>query len=426
MNSRQREYLKYTLGREEYFIESLKRLYQDALDDINTRIADLRGRSDLENLQSIVYQLNYQESLRKQVNAILDDLHGKEYSTMEDYLRECYDNGFIGTMYDLHGQGIPLVLPIDQDNVLRSLTINSKLSKSLYESLGEDISKLKDKVRINISRGFASNMSFADIARNISNVSKIGVNNAIRIARTEGHRIQTEATMDAQQEAKNNGADIVKQWDATLDGRTRLSHRKLDGQIRELDEDFEVNGHKAKAPHHFGIASEDINCRCALLQRARWALDDDGTITKMDNEKKEFVEINEKDYNKFKDEYYKNLEEKKKAKNKTDKNKSEENNNNQNNIEPFYTKNGILIKQKSNHLEVRLKERSITLEEVIDSLKNPLEICDIEVDDDGKKSQKFIGEKATTSINPETGVIITVWRTGKRTIRKIMKKKDKK
>lgn len=49
----------------------------------------------------------------------------------------------------------------------------------------------------------------------------------------------------------------------------------LDGQIRELNKPFEVNGRKAMNPSGFGIASEDIHCRCALLQRARWALDED-------------------------------------------------------------------------------------------------------------------------------------------------------
>ena len=28
-------------------------------------------------------------------------------------------------------------------------------------------------------------------------------------------------------------------------------------------------------PSNFGIPSLDINCRCAVLQRARWALDQD-------------------------------------------------------------------------------------------------------------------------------------------------------
>lgn len=51
----------------------------------------------------------------------------------------------------------------------------------------------------------------------------------------------------------------------------RDTHRKLDGQIRELDEDFEVDGMRASAPGHFGDPAEDCNCRCAVLQREKWA-----------------------------------------------------------------------------------------------------------------------------------------------------------
>ena len=29
------------------------------------------------------------------------------------------------------------------------------------------------------------------------------------------------------------------------------------------------------APGFFGVAGEDINCRCCLLQRAKWALDEE-------------------------------------------------------------------------------------------------------------------------------------------------------
>ena len=68
------------------------------------------------------------------------------------------------------------------------------------------------------------------------------MNNGIRIARTEGHRIQVASNLDAMQAAKERGADVVKQWDATLDETTRERHRELDGQIREIDEDFEYSG----------------------------------------------------------------------------------------------------------------------------------------------------------------------------------------
>lgn len=68
------------------------------------------------------------------------------------------------------------------------------------------------------------------------------------IARTEAHRIQNNATADAQFKAKEKGADIVKEWISILDERTRPSHQKLNGQIRELEDSFEVDGHKVMRP----------------------------------------------------------------------------------------------------------------------------------------------------------------------------------
>jgi len=136
---------------------------------------------------------------------------------------------------------------------------------------------LQKKIAGEISRGIAGGQMYSEIARNISNWARIPKNNAMRIARTESHRIQCKATADAQKKAKAKGADVVKQWDASLDGKTRPHHRQLDGQIRELEEPFEIGGHKAMQPGDFNIASEDINCRCALLQRARWALGNDYT-----------------------------------------------------------------------------------------------------------------------------------------------------
>ena len=113
------------------------------------------------------------------------------------------------------------------------------------------------------------------IAKGMNSPFRKAYNNAIRIARTEGHRIQNEAALDGQHGAKKKGADIVKQWDSTLDGRTRDEHRECDGQIREIDEPFDVGGEKMQAPGVGGSAKNVCNCRCCLLQRAKWALDDD-------------------------------------------------------------------------------------------------------------------------------------------------------
>ena len=136
-----------------------------------------------------------------------------------------------------------------------------------------DVAKLKKTITQEISRGIASGLPYRDIARNIGNVSGAPLSRAKTIARTEGHRIQQASSRDAQYAARAKGADILKQWDAALDGRTRDSHRRADGEIRELDEKFS-NGLRYPGDPN-GAAAEVVNCRCTSNARARWALDDE-------------------------------------------------------------------------------------------------------------------------------------------------------
>ena len=264
------------LDQEKEVLKKLEANYQDALSEINSKIELLMARQDAD-MQHVIYQVEYQKALKDQVSAILEQLHNNEFETVSEYLAQSYEDGFIGTMYDLQGQGIPLIIPLDQEQVVAAIQHETKLSESLYMALGRDTKDLSKKIAGEISRGISSGAMYAEIARNIASWGRIPKNNAMRIARTEAHRIQIQATADAQWKAKENGADVVKQWDASLDKKTRKSHRELDGQIRELDEKFEVNGHKAMQPGGFGRPEEDINCRCALLQRARWALGNDYT-----------------------------------------------------------------------------------------------------------------------------------------------------
>lgn len=279
MNKAQKEVLQAQLNDEQKTIKRLQRVYGQARKDCEQKIRELSSRTDFENLQSIIYQKQYQEALKKQLEGILDNLQSEEFTSVADYLTKSYENGYIGVMYDLHQQGIPIIMPINQEQVVKALQTDSKLSQGLYSRLGEDISYLKKSIRAELSRGMANGSSWNEMAKHIANGMNSpynkAINNAIRIARTEGHRIQQSATLDAQHRAKEKGADVLKQWDATLDDRTRPHHQQLDGQIREIDEDFEIGGVTAPHPGGFGDPAEDCNCRCCLLQRARWALDQD-------------------------------------------------------------------------------------------------------------------------------------------------------
>ena len=301
MNKRQKQVQQSLLKSELEVIEELEKSYQKGIDDINRVITYLLARKDTENLQAIIYQVKYQNALKKELEGFLSVLHTRNYTLIDNYLKDCYENAHIGTLFDLQGQGIPLMLPLNQEQMISAITLNSKLSAPLYNALGYNIDFLKTSVRQEISRGIAQALSYQEMARNIKNTTNVDYNKSLRIAKTEGHRIQCESAYNVQVRAKQKGADIVKQWDSTLDGKTRPTHRLLDGQIVDVDGYFKSDsGYKALYPGDFGVPSEDCNCRCALLQRAKWALSDE-EFTKMNgktNELQHFESVD--DYNKFK------------------------------------------------------------------------------------------------------------------------------
>lgn len=314
MNKRQKEIQQQFLNNEKAVLKKLEANYRDALGEINSKIELLLLRQDAD-MQHVIYQVEYQRALKTQVQSILETLQTNEFATLSEYLTKSYEDGFIGTMYDLQGQGIPLIFPIDQAQVVDAIQHETKLSESLYTALGHDMGDLRKKISGEISRGLSSGQMYNEIARNVASWARIPKNNAMRIARTEAHRIQCKATMDACHKAKDKGADVVKQWDASLDGKTRDTHRQLDGQIRELDEPFEVAGMTAMQPGDFGDPAEDCNCRCALLQRARWALGNDYTkwspdapVVIDDDGTTQFAIIEAKNYEDFQ-KYYKQASE---------------------------------------------------------------------------------------------------------------------
>ena len=321
MNRWEIEVQKSLLDSEEAALKELEKQYAKSLKDINEKVKGFQTDIDLldqalsqdgldettramlqSQKRSKIYQQNYQKALQGQVSGILDKMHGDNYATIDKYLNGCYETGYIGTMYSIAGQGVPLVVPINQAAAVKAVLTDSKVSNGLYAALGVNVKKLKKSIAQEISRGIASGLPYSDIARNISSVSKAPLWRAKTIARTEGHRIQQTSSRDAQYAAKKKGADVLKQWDAALDGRTRDSHARVDGEIRELDEKFS-NGLMFPGDPSGG-AAEVVNCRCVALTRARWALDDAELQTL--KERAEYFGLDKtKNFEEFKQKYLK-------------------------------------------------------------------------------------------------------------------------
>ena len=298
MNRRQLLVQKQFLNNEKAVVDRLQYIYDQSLFEINSKIRNLEfDIGDLQEvydwmddddpkkeiiksrIQSKIYQKNYQQILSDQVGGILKQMQKDQYLTISDYLDVCYEDGFVGSLFDLHGQNVPMMMPIDQEAMTKAIQLDSKISEGLYTRLGEDVDVLKKRITSEVTRSIATGVSYDMVAQRLAGQTKIGFNKAVRIARTEGHRIQCSAANDAAHKARDRGADVMKQWDATLDGKTRPSHRAVDGEIRELDKPFSNGLDFPGDPD--GGAAEVVNCRCAYLQRARWAIQ--GGFTKWNN-----------------------------------------------------------------------------------------------------------------------------------------------
>jgi hypothetical protein len=332
MNRRQKLVQQQFLNNEQAVVSRLEYIYDQSLNEVNDKIknldfaiGDLQEQYDWlddndpqkeiirSKIQSKIYQKQYQEQLQSQLDGILNQMQTKQFLTISDYLDTCYEDGFIGSLFDMHGQNVPLTMPINQESMVRAVQLDSPIKEGLYTHLGENVDVLKKNIAAQVSRGIATGMSYGQVARQVSNKMVGAYKNpggsmayAMRIARTEGHRIQCTAAMDAAQQAKERGADVLKQWDATLDDVTRESHMWVDGEIRELDKPFSNGLMYPGDPK--GGAAEVVNCRCALLQRARWALDEDELKTLQDRAAFFGLDKSEQ-FNDFKKNYLKAVEE---------------------------------------------------------------------------------------------------------------------
>ena len=86
---------------------------------------------------------------------------------------------------------------------------------------------------------------------------------AIRTARTAVTGAQNAGRMDSYAAAERMGLTLKKRWMATLDGRTRHSHARLDGETVLPGEAFS-NGCRFPGDPQ-GPAHEVYNCRCTLV-----------------------------------------------------------------------------------------------------------------------------------------------------------------
>lgn len=100
-------------------------------------------------------------------------------------------------------------------------------------------------------------------ARRLRSVVDMGERAATRAARTALTGAENAGRVSSYERARGMGIDVQARWMATLDSRTRSSHRALDGEVAGDDGMFSNRCRYPGDPQ--GPASEVWNCRCTLV-----------------------------------------------------------------------------------------------------------------------------------------------------------------
>lgn len=85
------------------------------------------------------------------------------------------------------------------------------------------------------------------------------------------------------------------------------------------------------------------------------------------------------------------------------------------------TRDGLRVRSISNHAASQAETRKISTKDILDATERSLYIGSVKTDAGGRKSKQYLGQYATVAINPENGVIVTVWTTGTKKSEKYMK-----
>lgn len=170
------------------------------------------------------------------------------YGTFQAYSAARVDDAFA-----LQDASTVQRLLTDHDSYLPKPTVNAP----------KDVAWNRRLLANQITQGVLLGESMPKIAKRVGKVTGSNMATAMRTARTSVTAAENAGRVDSYRRAQSLGIELEQEWLATMDGRTRHTHRQLDGERVKVGGKFE-NGCRypgdPEAPY-----AETANCRCTLI-----------------------------------------------------------------------------------------------------------------------------------------------------------------
>lgn len=245
---------RYQKALESYTLKN--QWYADMIDETTTRIAHVNqiALSYANGELPAIYAKNYAA-----VNADLVQLGlDKQYHVFsESAIKKMILTDKITTPYITHEK----ILNIPKDKRWNMKTINSQVLQGIIQ--GESIPQISSRI-------FPEIMDKTDMEglteKEKKSVITKNKKSAIRNARTMVTGVENGGRLDSYKSLSQKGLVMQKVWISTADKRTRDWHLSMDGQLRNLNENFEDgNGDELRYPGDPKAEPRTVyNCRCGM------------------------------------------------------------------------------------------------------------------------------------------------------------------
>lgn len=170
---------------------------------------------------------------------------------------ECETGAGVDTSYTLY----------DRDTVIRLAKTKDIIPRAAHD-IPKDQRWNRRQVNSAIMQGILQGESIDGISKRLRNVTNMNLKSSIRNARTMTTGAENAGRIASYDRAQAGGIEVDAVWDAVLDSRTRDSHRKLDGEIRDPDTGKFSNGLRYPGDPE-GSPAEVYNCRCRVVAQIK-------------------------------------------------------------------------------------------------------------------------------------------------------------
>lgn len=280
--------------REENAEKEIRKIYKAMLKDLRTFVSDTYVKYAQDDkltyamLQEAGYNARFLEEIEQRLNISTPKAAKKLQSLVEETYKLAYEGMVNGVEKASDGldKAFAESVSIRPEQIKRAVE-NPVSGLTLKDTLEKHRKDIIYSIKQTVGIGLMNGDRYTTMARRIADQVDGDYKKAIRIARTETHRVREGGNIDAaksvDEELQNGttGMRMVKVWKTMKDERVRpqrrrkgkkgwstkmgkgANHMKLDGQTVLADEPFDLlDGNKADAPGNSGVAGHDINCRC--------------------------------------------------------------------------------------------------------------------------------------------------------------------